>query len=160
MTIRSVQPAEIDQVVSLALLAWQPVYQGYRQALGDDLFRSAFAGWEERKAADVASACLQASGRSVDVALVDGRIAGFITTQIDPTGQYGVIGNNAVAPTHQGRGLAQALCTFALQKLKAAGVRHVTVSTGSDPAHAPARRVYEKAGFSAQLPSTTYHLKL
>jgi hypothetical protein len=31
-----------------------------------------------------------------------------------------------------------------------------TVSTGGDPSHAPARRAYEKAGFSAQIPSVWF----
>ena len=35
----------------------------------------------------------------------------------------------------------------------AAGMRAATVSTGGDDSHAAARRAYEKAGFSARIPS-------
>jgi hypothetical protein len=37
---------------------------------------------------------------------------------------------------------------------------YARVTTGGDPAHAPARRGYEKAGFGADLPSVTYHREL
>lgn len=42
---------------------------------------------------------------------------------------------------------------FALDRMKAAGMRVATVSTGGDPSHAPARQAYRKAGFLAEIPS-------
>ena len=36
----------------------------------------------------------------------------------------------------------------------------ITVTTGLDDGHAPARRAYEKAGFEKNLPSLTYYKKL
>ena len=40
------------------------------------------------------------------------------------------------------------------------GVAYVRVLTGDDPAHAPARRAYEKVGFERHMPRITYWRKL
>jgi hypothetical protein len=40
--------------------------------------------------------------------------------------------------------------------MKEAGMQVATVSTGGDPSHAPARRAYEKAGFTASIPSNCW----
>jgi hypothetical protein len=39
-------------------------------------------------------------------------------------------------------------------------MRFAKVHTGLDPSHAPARRAYEKAGFTTQLPTVDYYRKL
>jgi GNAT superfamily N-acetyltransferase len=65
----------------------------------------------------------------------------------------------AVDPEHQGRGLGSALVEFAVAQIAAAGVGLAEIGTGGDPGHAPARRVYEKAGFTA-LPLVRYYKAL
>ena len=54
----------------------------------------------------------------------------------------------AVDPDRQKRGVALALTNFALDEMKRRGMTMAMVETGADPGHAPARRTYEKAGFS------------
>lgn len=49
---------------------------------------------------------------------------------------------------------------FAIARMKAAGMRVATVATGADASHAPARRAYEKAGFTVQIPSVWLCRKL
>lgn len=39
------------------------------------------------------------------------------------------------------------------------GMKYATVSTGLDDGHAPARRAYEKMGFSKNLPSVKYYME-
>ena len=53
----------------------------------------------------------------------------------------------AVDPDAQGRGIGTALTEVATSWLREAGMMVAMVETGSDPGHAPARRVYEKAGY-------------
>jgi len=65
----------------------------------------------------------------------------------------------AVDPDHQGRGIGTALTGFALDRLKDAGMKVAMVETGGDPGHAPARRVYEKAGYTL-LPIARYFKNL
>ena len=54
----------------------------------------------------------------------------------------------AVHPDYQNRGIGTQLNTFALGKLKESGMHLAVVGTGGDPGHAPARRSYEKAGYT------------
>jgi hypothetical protein len=51
-----------------------------------------------------------------------------------------------------------ALNLFALDKMKAAGVKLAVVGTG-DEGHAPARRAYEKVGYTG-LPTVRYYKAL
>lgn len=51
-------------------------------------------------------------------------------------------------PDVQRRGVGLALTQFALLCIVEAGYPLATVGTGGDPGHAPARRTYERAGFS------------
>ena len=61
--------------------------------------------------------------------------------------------------THQSRGIGSALTGFALDRLKEAGMKVAVVETGGDPGHAPARHVYEKAGYTL-LPIARYFKNL
>lgn len=53
----------------------------------------------------------------------------------------------AVDPDHQGRGIGKALMDASFSRTRAAGMRMIMVETGDDAGHAPARAVYEAAGF-------------
>ena len=55
----------------------------------------------------------------------------------------------AVHPDHQGLGIGTELNNRALEEMKAAGILMVEVGTGGDESHAPARRSYEKAGYTS-----------
>ncbi len=48
----------------------------------------------------------------------------------------------------------------ALAYFKDQGIKVVRVTTGLDEGHAPARRAYERAGFSLKRESVTYFMKL
>jgi GNAT superfamily N-acetyltransferase len=65
----------------------------------------------------------------------------------------------AVDPDHQGLGIGTALTGFALDRIKDAEMTVAMVETGGDPGHAPARRVYEKAGYTL-LPIARYFKNL
>lgn len=61
----------------------------------------------------------------------------------------------AVDPTFQNTGIGTDLTTFALKWIGDAGVTVAMVESGVDSGHAPARRTYEKAGFTL-LPIARY----
>ena len=65
----------------------------------------------------------------------------------------------AVHPDYQNRGIGTRLNTFALEKVRESGMRLAELGTGGDPGHAPARRSYEKAGYTA-LPLVRYYKAL
>jgi ribosomal protein S18 acetylase RimI-like enzyme len=85
---------------------------------------------------------------------------GFVAVEFDhPERSMGEISMLAVDPDHQGRGIGTALTGFTLDRLKDAGMTVAMVETGGDPGHAPARRVYEKAGYTL-LPIARYFKNL
>jgi GNAT superfamily N-acetyltransferase len=65
----------------------------------------------------------------------------------------------AVDPSHQRAGVGSLLTTHALDWMKGEGMRLAMVETGGDPGHAPARRTYERAGFTP-LPLVRYFREL
>lgn len=82
-----------------------------------------------------------------------GAVVGFVAVRINAATRVGEIGLNAVHSDHAGQGIGTAMYRFALRRMKEAGMAAATVATGGDPSHAPARRAYGKAGFTAQIPS-------
>jgi type I restriction-modification system DNA methylase subunit len=65
----------------------------------------------------------------------------------------------AAHPDYQNHGIGTELNAFALQKMKECRMKMATISTGGDESHAPARRSYEKAGYTA-LPLIRYYKDL
>ena len=83
---------------------------------------------------------------------------GFITYELDEdkTGEVQLL---AVHPEYQNHGIGTELNTFALQKMKESGMKLAVVATGGDESHAPARKSYEKAGYTG-LPLVRYYKDL
>jgi ribosomal protein S18 acetylase RimI-like enzyme len=158
--IRELEPGDVERVVEIAVAAWSPIYAYYRQAMGDELFAAACPNWPDEKARQVRTACTPQSRAVVGVAESGGEVVGFVTFYAHQDSTIGEIGNNAVHPEHQGRGIGPRMYEYAFERLRASGMRYVKVGTGGDPAHAPARRAYEKVGFSVALPGVEYYRQL
>ena len=84
----------------------------------------------------------------------------FVTYRLDPQRRVGTIGNNAVDPGWQGRGIATTLYRHVLDLFRAAGMEVAAVTTGLDEAHAPARAAYRRTGFAGGAPSVTLYQEL
>jgi len=154
------QDDDIDALVQIAVAAWQPIYAFYRQTMGDEMFLFLHPDWPAEKGGQVRRACEPGSTAQVCVAEQAGRVVGFITYYVDTERRTARIGNNAVHPAWQGNGIGPRMYECVFERLRQRGVQYVQVGTGGDPAHAPARRAYEKAGFDTQLPEVTYFRKL
>ncbi|WP_234473598.1 MULTISPECIES: N-acetyltransferase [unclassified Streptomyces] len=76
-------------------------------------------------------------------------VVGFVAVVLEPEGGAGSVELLAVDPEHQGRDVGTTLTEFASTWMKEAGVTLASIWTGGDPGHAPARRTYEKAGYTA-----------
>ena len=159
IVIRQFRPPDLEDIVQIAIAAWEPIYGNYRRLMGDDLFLTAFPDWQREKARQVRAACEPDSTAMVYVAEQDGKTVGFITFYANHP-SIGEIGNNAVHPHYQGLGIGPRMYEHAFERLRERGMRFVKVSTGLDTAHAPARRAYEKAGFCIQLPGVDYYRPL
>ena len=135
----------------------QPLAQ---TALGDDIYDLAQAREDKAQGELLVSLLAPESGWEAYAAEMAGTVVGFVAIQLNHDTQVGEIGLNAVHPDHAGTGVGTAMYDFAIARMQEAGMRVATVTTGGDPSHAPARRAYEKAGFTVQIPSVWLYRKL
>ena len=85
---------------------------------------------------------------TVWVADVDGQAVGFAAARLEVDRSMGEVYMIAVDPDHQGSGIGSALMSVATEWIRDAGVPVAVVETGGDVGHAPARRLYDAAGFT------------
>ena len=143
----------IEDVMKMTVMAWTPIRLEQKKLLGDRLYTRLFDGWEERKRLEVKNDFLAGGvgGCFGYAALIDGKVAGFVTRLKNPAAPYmGIVGNNAVNPEFAGKGIGSAMYSCILSEMEKEGMTHVGVYTGRDAAHAPARRAYERAGFTPE----------
>lgn len=157
--IRRTEANEIGELVRLSLLAWAPVFASFDRILGPEIYQRLYPDWRSGQQAVVEEICTESERNAVWVADLDGTIAGFVAVEMNAGTGVGEIQLLAVHPDYQNRGIGTALNTFALGEMKEAGMRLAVVGTGGDPSHAPARRSYEKAGFTA-LPLVRFYKDL
>ncbi|MBN1934548.1 MAG: GNAT family N-acetyltransferase [Anaerolineae bacterium] len=153
LDIRTFIEQDLDDIVQLSLLAWEPVFDSFKQVLGDKIYALIYPDWRTSQREGVKSVCTDEK-YNVLVAQVDGRVAGFLAYELhqDQTGEVQLL---AVHPDYQNLGIGTELNVVALVKMKAAGMKLAVVGTGGDEGHAPARRSYEKAGYTG-LPLVRY----
>ena len=158
--LRPFQDTDLNIVLDIAVAAWEPVFRSSREILGPDLFDLVNPDPDTEKRRQVANACRSDSGTMVWVAEEDDEVVGFITAHLNPRTRVGEIGNNAVDPDHHHKGVGTLMYEYVLDRMREAGMRCATVRTGADESHAPARRAYEKAGFSRSLLSVQYYQEI
>ena len=144
---RPMQADDLEQILDLSVLAFAPVFASFAQILGSAIFTRIYPDWQTNQRDAVESVCRNPE-YTVLVADSDGALGGYIAYSLNMTTLTGGIEMLAVHPEHQNRGIGTALNDLALTKMRDAGMTLAVVNTGGDPGHAPARRTYEKAGFT------------
>lgn len=157
-TIRDLVPADIDAVVEFSLRAWAPIFTSFEHVLGTEIYLRIYPDWASRQMEAVAASCRDENNK-VWVAEVDGQPRGYAAVVFQDEGRTGEIDMLAVDPDFQGQGIGRALTDYAVERIREAGGTLAVVATGGDPGHAPARRTYEKAGFTG-LPLVRYYRAL
>ncbi|WP_414689965.1 GNAT family N-acetyltransferase [Nocardioides sp.] len=156
--IRRLDPADLDAVVDLSLLAWEPVFTSFEQILGATIFDKVYRPhWRTAQAESVRTNCLATGAETFVMATTSGDVVGFLVLMQDQEESLGVIEMIAVHPRHQRRGHGRGLMEFAIQRLRDQGLTLINVGTGGDPGHAPARALYEAVGFTG-VPLVSYYL--
>ncbi len=146
--IRSYRDDDASDVVQLSLRAWAPVATSELATVGPELFeRLEGKDWRIRQQKDVEEAIAD-DRMEVWVADVDGRAVGFAAARLDVGRGIGEIYMLAVDPDHQRRGIGSALTDVATDWIRKAGLPIAMIETGGDDGHTPARRAYEKAGYT------------
>jgi ribosomal protein S18 acetylase RimI-like enzyme len=160
VVLRLARTDDLPRLDEVRQAAFARVVASFRSILGEDLYNLAQAREDEAQGALLASLLTPASGWEVYVADRAGVVVGFVSVQLNLDTHVGEIGLNAVHPAYAGKGIGTAMYNFAITRMKEAGMRVATVATGGDASHAPARRAYEKAGFTVQIPSVWLCRKL
>ena len=159
LQIRPYSERDLEVIVELSLMAWEPVFTAWQEILGPKLYPLAiYPDWRKSQQEVVERACKDETINTW-VAIVDESVVGFVAYELDEKSKTGEIRLIAVHHEHQNHGIGTELNTFALQKLKDGGMKLAVVGTGGDEGHAPARRSYEKAGYTA-LPLVRYYKDL
>lgn len=151
--IRPYQPSDLEDLQEIRARAFEPVFRSFREIIGAEIAQIALASEEAEQAELLVNICKPGSPNRMFVAVLDGKLIGFVAVSLDDQKKVGEIGLNAVDPDFAGQGIGTRLYEFALGEMRDAGMKVATVGTGGDPSHAPARRAYEKAGFGPSLPS-------
>lgn len=147
------KPEDVEALETIRLKAFKPVFESFRNILGDAIYETA------QMPEDVAQQDLLKSyfeGESVWKTwkvIYQSRIIGFISIRLDGQSGVGEIGLNAIDPGFSGKGIGTKMYKFAIGEMKRSGMKVATVATGGDPAHLPARKAYRNAGFNVQIPS-------
>jgi ribosomal protein S18 acetylase RimI-like enzyme len=158
MNMRPYQDSDLAKVMEIANIAWRPIRQMSRAALGDTIADYLNpTGDNESKGLQVK---YQIESGNWDIAVCEheGELVGFITWSIN--GIWGEICNNGALTETGLKGIGQTMYKYVMEEFRKAGVKVVKVTTGLDWTHAPARRAYERAGFKKHLDSTTYYMEL
>lgn len=153
--IRSYRETDAPDVVRLSLRAWAPVHASLRDVMGDEIFERLYGDdWRRQQQQDVEKV-LADDEMEVWVAVVNGEVVGFVAAILKVDSGMGEVYMVAVDPDSQNHGLGTRLTNVATDWIQEAGLPLAIISTGGDAGHAPARRTYEKAGYTA-VPSVNY----
>lgn len=157
--IRSYVDKDINEIVHLSLLAWETVFLSFEQVLGSKIFPILYPDWRKSQKDVVEKICKDQDKFHVLVVEVKGKVVGFLAYDLNQDNQTGEVQLLAVHPEYQNQDIATEMNLIALQKMKAEGMKLAVVGTGGDEGHAPARRSYEKAGYTP-LPLVRYYKDL
>ena len=150
--LRSFVPSDLETLQRIRARAFHPIFESFRRSLGETIFNMQNPNADQKQADELRSLCEDQSSNEVFVLTHNDSTVGFVSISVEKGNpSQGSIGLNAVDPEFQGRGAGAMMYTFALNKLKERGVRLAGVGTGLDSAHEPARKAYERAGFSASI---------
>lgn len=159
LRIRPFSNSDIEDVVQLSLLAWAPVFSSFEQVLGTRIYTAIYPDWQRQQREVVERVCKDSDRFTTFVAQLDDAVAGFIAYALNSEDRTGEVELLAVHPDYQNQGIGTELNNFVLGKMKESGIKLAVVGTGGDPGHAPARRSYEKAGYTG-LPLVRYYKAL
>jgi ribosomal protein S18 acetylase RimI-like enzyme len=159
LELRPVCNNDVEDLVQLSLLAWAPVFSSFEQILGHHIYTLIWPDWRTGQRDAVETVCRDRDKTAVLVAELDGKVVGFLAYELNVKDRVGDVVLLAVHPDYQNLGIGTELNNLALEKMKEGGMKMARVETGGDPSHAPARRCYEKAGYTA-LPIVRYHKDL
>jgi GNAT superfamily N-acetyltransferase len=152
--IRDYRPEDEEAVVRFSLRAWAPVFRSLERVLGPEIFAGLHPDWRHDQENAVRGTLADPATRAW-VSGAGDTVTGFAAATLHRDRRMGEITMLAVDPQAQSRGIGANLTEVAGGWLRDVGMTVAMIDTGGDAGHAPARRVYEKAGYTL-LPVARY----
>ena len=157
--IRKCTEEDLPRLFEIAKAAWEKIFDYLEDAYGKELYNTVAPDCRNSKTPSLKKHFANHPDR-IYVAERNGKVVGFICFNINHTTKTGEIGNNAVDPACGEKGVGQEMYKAVLQRFRDEGCLAAMVTTGGDPAHAPARRAYERAGFKLKTEQVFYIMDL
>lgn len=156
LVIRKVGPEDVNRMVDITVEAFRDYTVYY---LLEERYGTKFGGrsWSEWKGGELKNFC-ESSLDKVYVADLDGKVVGYMTYQLNRERKIGIVGNNAVSPAYQRKGIATRLLKTVLETFRREGMEYAQVTTMETDI--PALGLYRKAGFEELYRSITHSMKL
>ena len=107
LSIRSFDDKDLEAVVELSLLAWEPVFSSFRQILGPNIFPILYPDWRKAQTEVVETTCQDKTRFKVLVAELGEKIVGFLAYELKE--EIGEVYLLAVHPDHQNQGVGTQL---------------------------------------------------
>ncbi len=141
-----IRPARWDDLEAVAEITRDAFGPFTVEKLRADFFGEPLGGrmWDAYKVAGVCDAARGALDNFI-VAEADGRLVGYASYGLDAGRRLAMVGNNAVRPECQGRGIATAMQCEIMARFTEEGYDRWTVTTLDTDL--PAQKVYGKMGF-------------
>jgi ribosomal protein S18 acetylase RimI-like enzyme len=158
LCIRPYEESDHSEVIEITLLAFAPIHSSFAKILGPEINPLVYPDWRVSQREGIEN-IIKSETITLCVAEVEGKIAGYVAYALNDKDKTGEVEILAVHPQYQNQGIGTVLNLYALEKLKAGGMKLVTVGTGGDESHVAARRSYEKSGYTA-LPLVRYYKAL
>jgi ribosomal protein S18 acetylase RimI-like enzyme len=160
MRIRSFLQQDLTRLTELTIETFGPFYEdSFRPLVGEVVFTNQHGQWRDDYVKQVAELHDPAQHRYVAVAEIDSVIAGYVAWAGDPERRNASVTILAVSAKHRRLGAGTVLCEHAFAAMRELGAEVVTIGTGGDGFHAPARALYEALGCTP-LPVTVYYREL
>ncbi|TQJ19968.1 acetyltransferase (GNAT) family protein [Micromonospora sp. A202] len=160
MRIRSFLQHDLAQLTELTIETFGPFYEdSFRPLVGEFVFANQHGSWREDYVQQVAKLHDPDQHRYIAVAEFDDTIAGYVAWSVEPLRRNASITILAVSARHRQQGAGTRLCEHAFSAMRGLGAEVVTIGTGGDGFHAPARALYETLGCTA-LPVAVYYREL
>ena len=105
--IRSFDDKDLEPIVQLSLLAWEPVFISFRQILGPNIYPILYPDWRKIQTEVVETTCRDKARFNVLVAELDQNVVGFLAYELK--GETGEVYLLAVHPDVQNQGIGTEL---------------------------------------------------
>lgn len=157
--IRAYREEDFDAASNLLARGFAKIFSALRQQLGEELFLATFGKMEGNRR-ELLRKIADADPANILICEREGRMVGVITFYADPVRKIGTINMNAVDPECGEKGVGQEMYNAVVERCKKSGMKFLVVNTGTDEAHAPARRAYERLGMHPTHGSINYMMEL